>query len=264
MTENPDFLPPDIVEAEENPETALMMNWLEHLTELRSRLLKTIVFFLVSFCAVYPFVQHMLDFLFLPLQNAMTSVGGTHRVIFTSLAEGFLTHVTLAVFSAVFFTFPYFLYQVWLFIKPALHPLEKRVTMFVMGSAPFLFVIGILFSFFAVMPMAFRFLLSFQQLSETTLPVMLEARLSEYLYFIVHMLLAFGFGFQFPVVLYLAVTLGLCSIKSLKTFRRYMIVIVFIFSAIVTPPDIVSQIALALPLLGLYEITLLLLNKKSS
>ena len=260
MTRDKQTLPPETDDAD----TALTMSWVAHLTELRSRLLKTLAFFAAAFALCYPAAHTVLDVLFLPLQRAMDVSGGTHRVIFTSLAEGFLTHVALAAFAAVFLTFPFFLYQAWRFVAPALHPSEKKAAAFVMATAPFLFVAGVLFSFYVVMPAAFRFLLGFQQLGTQGLPVMLEAKLSDYLYFIIHLVLAFGLGFQFPVLLYLLVAAGVCARETLCKARRYVVVCVFVFAAVVTPPDIVSQIALAFPLLALFEITLWLLKKKSS
>ena len=263
--ENNGFLPPDIIDEDVDKREEKMMTWIGHLSELRTRLLKVAGFFLIALFAVYPFSQKVLNVLMLPLAHAMKAEGGSNRLIFTSLAEGFLTHLSLACFCAVILTFPFFLFQFWQFLKPALYPDERRSVKRVLCVAPLLFACGGVFVFFAVMPAAFAFLLGFQSLTQidNALPVVLEAKLSEYLSFITHLVLAFGLGFQFPVFLFVLVKTGLCSTDGLKKARRYIIVAVFVFAAVVTPPDVISQIALALPLLGLYEATLLILKNET-
>lgn len=256
------FLPPDIVESETNGRDEKIMSWVGHLAELRSRLLKIAAFFAVAFAAVYPFAQKMMDVLTVPLMIAMKARGGTNRLIFTSLTEGFVTHLALAGFCAAVLTFPYFAVQAWLYVKPALYESERKSVKSVLCLSPVLFVIGGAFAFFIVMPAACKFFLGFQSAADLSaaLPVALEAKLSEYLSFVIHLTLAFGAGFQFPVVLFVAVKAGICSLDSLRKARRFVIVAVFVFAAVVTPPDILSQVALALPLLALYEITLLILK----
>ncbi|MBR1778063.1 MAG: twin-arginine translocase subunit TatC [Alphaproteobacteria bacterium] len=247
-------LPPDVIEKElENSEN--LMTWAGHLTELRSRLLKVLAFFAAAFVLLYPFSGKILEILMLPLAQAMEKTGGSQRVIFTGLAEGFVTHLKLAAFGAAITGFPYFAFQVWRFVVPGLYQNERRFVRPIFIASPVLFALGALFVFFALMPVAFRFLLSFQQLtaSENVLPVVLEARLSEYLSFLMTLILAFGISFQLPVVLVVLGRLGIITAQNLKDFRRYAVVFIFVAAAVLTPPDVVSQLALAVPLLFLYE-----------
>lgn len=252
MTNN--VSPPDLTDKnDDNPEG--LMTWAGHLTELRSRLLKTLFFFVLAFIVLYPFSGKILEILMLPLAQAMQKAGGSQRMIFTGVAEGFITHLKLSVFGAAIVSFPFLAFQIWRFVFPALYENERRFARPIFIASPVLFAFGALFVFFALMPVAFRFLLSFQRLtaSDYTLPVVLEARLGEYLSFLMTLILAFGVSFQLPVVLVVLGKFGLVTAKNLKDFRRYAIVLIFIAAAVLTPPDVISQLALAVPLLFLYE-----------
>ena len=248
------FFPPDLTD-ENNENQEKLMTWAGHLTELRSRILKFFFFFIIVFSVLYPFSDKILDVLMHPLAQALQKTGGVRRMIFTGPAEGFVTHLKLSVFGAAVFSFPFLIFQVWRFISPGLYKNERRFIRPVFIASPLLFIAGALFVFFALMPVAFKFLLSFQQLTATdnALPVVLEARLSEYLSFLMNLILAFGFSFQLPVVLVILGRLGIIRSQNLKDFRRYAIVFIFILAAVLTPPDVVSQLALAFPLLFLYE-----------
>lgn len=251
-----DFVPPDIRDdGQENPEQ--LMTWVGHLTELRSRLFKVMFFFILAFLAVYPFADRILDVLMIPLARAMNETGGSQRVIFTGLAEGFITHLKLAAFGGIILSVPFGAFQLWRFIAPGLYPQEKTFLRALFIASPVLFIIGALFVFYALMPLAFRFLLSFQQLSgaqaQMHLPVVLEARLSEYLSFFTALVLAFGLSFQLPIVLVILVRMGVIRLRTLIAGRRYAVVLIFVLAAVLTPPDVISQFALALPLLFLYE-----------
>lgn len=246
--------PPEFNERLDEEETGLM-TWVGHLSELRSRLLKTFVFFVLSFAVSYPFGNAVLEFLSLPLARSMQAVGGSGRMIFTGVAEGFVTHLKMAGFSACLLTFSFAAFQFWRFVSPGLYDSEKRFVRPLFFAAPVLFLCGGAFVFYVVMPAAFRFLLGFQQLtaSAEALPVVLEARLQEYLSFLISMFLAFGLSFQLPLILIVSAKLGLFTAQSLKEIRRYAVVLIFVLAAVITPPDIISQFALALPLLILYE-----------
>ncbi len=249
-----EFFPPDLIDDKNKNEEGLM-TWAGHLTELRSRILKVLFFWGVIFIALYPFSGKILEILMMPLAQAMQKTGGSQRVIFTGLAEGFVTHLKLSAFGAAILGFPFLAFQVWKFVSPGLYQNERRFIRPIFIASPILFALGAFFVFFALMPVAFRFLLSFQQLaaSENILPVVLEARLSEYLSFLMTLILAFGVSFQLPVVLVVLGRLGIISSQNLKDFRRYAVVFIFIAAAVLTPPDVVSQLALAFPLLFLYE-----------
>ena len=245
--------PPDMIEDDKENQQALM-TWAEHLTELRARFLKVLFFFAVFFIVLYPFSGKILEILMLPLAQVMQKTGGTHRMIFTGVAEGFVTHLKLSAFGAAIASFPVLVFQLWRFVSPGLYRNERRLARPVFIASPLLFIAGGLFVFFALMPVAFRFLLSFQQLAaENTMPVVLEARLGEYLSFLMTLILAFGISFQLPVVLVVLGQAGVITSKSLKGFRRYAIVFIFVAAAVLTPPDVISQLALAVPLLFLYE-----------
>lgn len=252
MTE--DFSPPEF-DGQAGGEEQGLMTWVGHLSELRSRILKTFAFFIISFAAVYPFGGVILEFLSVPLANSMQTSGGSGRMIFTGVAEGFITRLKISGFGACLLTFPFLAYQVWRFIAPGLYESERRFIRPVFFAAPVLFLCGGVFVFYVVMPAAFRFLLGFQQLGagQGVLPVVLEARLQEYLSFLIAMFLAFGFSFQLPLVLIVLAEMGLFTAQSLKDCRRYAIVAIFVLAAVATPPDIISQFALAAPLLVLYE-----------
>ncbi len=251
--ENEVFPPDARIGEKSNPEK--MMTWVGHLTELRSRVLKSFLFFVAAFLCCYPFAGRILDVLMYPLARAMEQTGGSQRLIFTGLAEGFVTHLKLSAFAAVVASFPFAAFQAWRFIAPGLYPSERGAIRPFFIVSPVLFVAGGVFVFFGLMPVAFKFLLSFQQLAaaNNALPVVLEARLSEYLSFLTGLILAFGFSFQLPVVLAVLGRMGLIRAQNLRDFRRYAIVFIFVVAAVLTPPDIVSQFALALPLLFLYE-----------
>lgn len=250
-----EFLPPDLSDRQQDDNPEKMMTWVGHLSELRSRLLKTVLFFMLVFCVLYPFADRVLDVLMLPLAKAMEKTGGSHRVIFTGLAEGFITHLKLSAFAAALLTFPFMAFQIWRFVSPGLYENERKFVRPIFFASPVLFVLGGVFVFFVLTPIAFKFLLSFQQLTdaENVLPVVLEARLSEYLSFLMTLILAFGLSFQLPIVLVVLGRLGIIKAQNLKDFRRYAIVLIFVAAAVLTPPDVVSQFALALPLLFLYE-----------
>jgi len=240
----------------ENPDSHTMP-LLDHLIELRQRLLYACVTLLVVFMAAMYFSEHIFNFLMKPLADAMTEVGGTNRMIYTHLAENFLTQMKVAFFAAAFCTFPVFANQLWLFVAPGLYKHERSAILPFLVASPVLFFLGGLLVYGFVMPLAWTFLLGFQTTAaETILPIQLEPRVADYLSLVMTLIFAFGISFQMPVLLVLLARVGIVSAAGLAEKRRYAIVGIFVFAAIVTPPDVISQIGLAVPLILLYEVAI--------
>ncbi|WP_240790974.1 twin-arginine translocase subunit TatC [Roseomonas sp. AR75] len=235
------------------------MPLIEHLMELRTRLMWSIGAFIICFAVCYYFSRQIYGFLAAPLADILSSQSGQERrMIFTALYEAFFTYLKVAFFGAVFFSFPMWATQLWLFIAPGLYRSEKKAIMPFLIASPFLFVAGAAMAYYAIFPMAWQFFISFETPAEAgTVAIQLEAKVSEYLSLVMHMILAFGIAFQLPVALTLMAKVGIVSVEGLKKGRRYAIVGMFVIAAVITPPDVISQIGLALPLILLYEISIL-------
>ena len=230
----------------------------EHFIEIRRRLVYSILFFLLAFAVSYIFVEEIYAFLVKPLAEAY---GANHhkRMIFTSLTEAFTTYIHLAFLTALFFSTPVFLSQLYLFIAPALYRNEKKIVLSLLISSPVLFFLGALLLYYFILPLAFKFFISFEMEGiGSQMPIELEARISQYLGLITELIFAFGMAFQLPIILILLVKIGLISVKSLKAHRKYWIVFIFVVAAILTPPDVLSQISLAIPMMLLYEIAIII------
>jgi len=231
---------------------------LEHLVELRSRLVKSLIAFLVCFIISFFFAKQIYGFLVQPLADAFARGGQAGRhMIFTALYETFFTYVKVGMFGAICLAFPYMAAQIWLFIAPGLYRKERKAFLPFLLATPAMFLVGAAFVYYIMMPYAIRFFLSFEVPTGTdSLPIELEARVSEYLSFVMTLIFAFGFCFELPVLLTLLGRVGIVTSAGLRKAQRYAIVGVFAVAAVVTPPDVFSQLSLAFPLVGLYEISI--------
>ncbi|SFK58622.1 twin-arginine translocase subunit TatC [Falsiroseomonas stagni] len=236
------------------------MPLIEHLMELRTRLMWSIGAFIIAFAVCYYFSRQIYGFLAAPLADILhaQSGGQDRRMIFTALYEAFFTYLKVAFFGATFFSFPMWATQLWLFIAPGLYRSEKKAIMPFLVASPFLFLAGAALAYYFIFPLAWTFFISFETPADAgSVPIQLEAKVSEYLSLVMHMILAFGIAFQLPVALTLMVKVGILSVEGLRKGRRYAIVGMFVVAAIITPPDIISQIGLAVPLILLYELSIL-------
>ena len=234
------------------------MPLIEHLMELRTRLLYSVIAFGLAFAVCYYFSTAIYGFLARPLADILMQQGGERRMIFTALYEAFFTYLKVAFFGATFFSFPIWATQLWMFVAPGLYRSEKRAIAPFLVASPFLFVMGAALAYYFIFPLAWQFFITFETPATAgVLPIQLEAKVSEYLSLVMHMILAFGIAFQLPVLLTLLVKVNILSVESLRKGRRYAIVGMFVAAAILTPPDIISQIGLAVPLILLYEISIL-------
>jgi len=236
-------------------------NIFDHLSELRSRLLNSLVFFVVVFIISYYFSEEIYRYLVKPYSDTIIEKNLDRKLIFTALHEAFLTYLKVAFFSAIFFTSPVFLSQIWKFIAPGLYQNEKKAFLPFLILTPVLFLFGGLLVYYLIMPLAINFFLSFEFLgSSQSIPIQLEAKVNEYLSLIMRLIFAFGLSFQLPVVLSLLAKVGFIDSKFLTDRRKYFVVIIFAFAAILTPPDPITQIGLALPLLLLYEVSIIIVK----
>jgi len=229
-----------------------------HFVELRSRLIKSIIFILVIFVISYTFADHIYNFLVEPYAAAVRDDEVNRRLIFTALHETFITYLKVAFFAAVFLGSPILLIQIYKFIAPGLYKNEKKAILPYLISTPILFLLGGILVYYLVMPLAIKFFLSFETTgSSSTLPIQLEAKVNEYLSLIMRLIFAFGISFQLPILLNLLARTGVINSNYLKKTRRYVIVIIFSVAAVLTPPDPITQIGLAIPLLLLYELSII-------
>jgi len=267
-----------------------------HLTELRARIIKSFIFLIVIFVICYIFSEHIYRFLVQPYSDAVfdnnldrrlifTALHEAfltylkvaffaaflvqpysdavfdnnldRRLIFTALHEAFLTYLKVAFFAAFFISSPIFLTQIWKFIAPGLYKNEKQALLPYLIATPLLFILGGCLVYYLIMPLAIKFFLSFETVAQPgTIAIQLEAKVNEYLSLIMRLIIAFGLSFQLPVILSLLARIGVINSEYLRTRRKYVVVIIFAVAAVLTPPDPITQIGLAMPLLLLYELSI--------
>ena len=241
-----------------NYEKSKQGSFVEHLTELRSRLVKSFIYLFICFIICYFFAENIYRFLVEPYADAVRHDATNRRLIFTALHETFITYLKVAFFTAIFVTSPIILTQIWKFIAPGLYKDEKRAFLPYLIATPTLFLLGGMLVYYLVMPLAIKFFLTFEtSIQVTSLPIQLEAKVNEYLSLVMRLIFAFGISFQLPVLLSLLARVGFVDSEYLKKRRKYVIVIIFAVAAILTPPDPITQIGLGIPLLILYELSIL-------
>jgi sec-independent protein translocase protein TatC len=234
------------------------MPLLDHLVELRRRLMWSIAAFFICFVVCYHFSAQIYGFLAQPLVDILEKQSGTpRRLIFTQLYEVFFTYLRVAFFGAAFLSFPVIASQVWLFVAPGLYRSEKRAFFPFLAATPVLFVLGAALAYYFVFPFAWRFFISFESPTGSSVPIQLEAKVSEYLDLVMKLIFAFGITFELPVLLTLLAKVGIVSSAGLRKFRRYAYVGMFVIAAILAPPDVITQTGLAIPLIALYEISII-------
>ena len=240
-----------------NHENEKKSSFVEHLAELRSRLLKSIVYLFLFFIICYFFAENIYSFLVEPYANAVKDDEKNRRLIFTALHETFITYLKVAFFTSIFIASPIILTQIWKFIAPGLYKNEKEAILPYLIATPILFLFGGMLVYYLIMPLAIKFFLSFEASSiNSALPIQLEAKVNEYLSLVMKLIFAFGLSFQLPVILSLLARVGFIDSVFLKERRKYVVVIIFVAAAILTPPDPITQIGLAIPLLILYELSI--------
>ena len=240
-----------------DPETLdpLRQPLLAHLLELRRRLIWSLLAVLVGFIVSYIFAPQIYAFLVRPLAEA--TAGEPRRLIYTGLTEAFVTYIKLALWAGCLLAFPVIASQIWMFAAPGLYKNERRAFLPFLVATPALFIAGASMAYYFVFPLAWKFFLSFEMPGgDGTMPIQLEARVSEYLSLSMTVIFAFGIAFELPVILILLTRVGLLSSAKLSSFRRYAIVLIFVAAAILTPPDVFSQLSLAIPLMVLYELSI--------
>ena len=230
---------------------------MEHLIELRSRLMRAIVAIFIAFLVCFYFASDIFNLLIIPYERAAGPLREV-KLIYTAPQEYFFTQMKLALFGALFLAFPVIANQIYKFVAPGLYRNERHAFLPFLIATPILFGIGAMLVYFGVMPLAMKFFLSMEQHGGPgQASIELLPKVNEYLGLIMTLIFAFGLVFQLPVVLTLLARAGMITAETLTTRRRWAIVIAFIVAAVLTPPDPISQISLAIPTIALYELSIL-------
>ncbi len=241
---------------------------IEHLTELRSRIIKSLVAFIIGMVICFTVWNPIFNFLLAPLCNAMTLSGQECSLIFIKLQEGFMVAIRISLLGGFALSFPYIGYQLWRFVAPGLYRNEKNAFLPFLFASPFMFFLGAAFAYYVVTPLAFDFFLGFQQgavpvegeVASETAGISFQGSAEAYLSLTMKFIIAFGLCFQLPVLLTLMGKAGLVSSEGLGAVRKYAVVAILILAAVVTPPDVITQVILFVVVYGLYEISIFLVR----
>ena len=249
---------------------------IEHLAELRTRLIWSALAFVVAMCICYAVWNPVYNFLTRPICQALEGRGQECGLILLKLQEGFFVAIQISFFGGFILAFPVIAYQLWRFVAPGLYRSEKQAFLPFLIASPVMFFIGAAFAYYVILPMAYDFFLGFQQ-GPMALPddpaaaeaaaksplagIVFQGSVSEYLSLTTKFILAFGLSFQLPVALTLMGKAGLVSAEGLASVRRYAIVVILVMAAIVTPPDVISQAVLFAVIYGLYEVSIQLVAR---
>jgi sec-independent protein translocase protein TatC len=244
---------------------------IEHLTELRSRLIKSVLAFLVGMVVCFTIWNSIFNFLTYPLCSAMMERGQADcGLILIKLQEGFFVAISISFLGGFMLAFPYIAFQMWRFVAPGLYKNEKGAFLPFLIASPFMFFLGAAFAFWVVTPLAFDFFLGFQQpgsLGQSDdgesgiAAIAFQGSAQEYLSLTIKFIVAFGLCFQLPVLLTLMGKVGLVSSDGLRTVRKYAVVGILVMAAIVTPPDVITQVILFVVVYGLYELSIYLVRR---
>lgn len=240
-----------------NKEVLKEYTLIEHIKELRSRIIKSMIFFIFAFIFCYCFKREIYNIITYPLLKTLTESKLSTTIIYTKITEAFTSTLSLTFSSAFFLSIPYIGIQLWLYIMPGLYKKERKLFLPYLLITPILFITGVIFCYFLILPIAYKFLISFGN-NNAQIPLILQTKITEYIDLTITLLKAFGISFLFPIFLILLIKFNIVSRQTLITKRKYAIIIIFIISAILTPPDVISQILLAIPLLLMYETSIYL------
>jgi len=236
----------------------MKMTLMQHFAELRRRILWCALIFIVAFCFGWVVAPYVEAFLSKPLLDVW--VDGA--LLYTGISDGLMIQFSLATLVALLITIPAFMWHIWAYVAPGLHKKEKQFLIPIFLLSPLLFIMGAAFAFYVLFPFVFKFLVELNE--SASIPTVFLPAVTGYLAFSIDMLKVFGIAFQLPLVLVCLNRVGLLSKESVIKSRRYVVIAVFVFAAVLTPPDIVSQVLLALPMLVLFEISILFMRRDAA
>ena len=241
------------------------MAYLDHLKELRNRILYCFIFLFLTFLISFYFSEKIANILSYPLYNLLEN-REVKRMIFTGLPEIFISYLKVSLFCSFLFSFPFFALQFSIFITPALYKKEKKFFKQMIFLVPFLFFLGVIFAYYILIPIIWKFFLNFESYTSSTLfSIQLESKFNEYMKLTMYLLFSTGLAFLFPILLIILSKLQIITAVSLRKNRKFYFLGILIFGAVFTPPDIISQIGIAIPLILFFELSIYIIkimNKK--